>query len=104
MSKRDQNFRCLVTSGLFASFFLALAFAVAPQLHERIHSDAATAQHECAVTLIASGKYQQSDAPVLVSAPEPAVQFAKIPALHPVWVAAPFLGASIFEHAPPAHS
>jgi hypothetical protein len=104
MRKRDQNFRCVVTGGLFASLFLALVFAVAPRLHERIHSDAATTQHECAVTLIASGKYQQSDAPVLVSAPQPAAQFAKIPTLHPIWVAAPFLGASIFEHAPPAHS
>jgi hypothetical protein len=102
MRKGDQNFRYLVASGLFASFFLALVFAVAPQLHERIHPDAATAQHECAVTLIASGKYQQSDAPVLVSAPQPAIQFSTIPALHSVWVAAPFLGASIFEHAPPA--
>jgi hypothetical protein len=104
MRKRDQIFRYWVAGGLFASFVLALAFAVAPQLHERIHPGAVAAQHECAVTLIASGKYQQSDAPVLVSAPQPAAQFAKIPALHPVWVAAPFLGASIFEHAPPALS
>ena len=101
MRKRDQNFRGFVTSGLIASFFLALVFAVAPQLHERIHSAAAPG-HECAVTLIVSGKYQQSDAPVLVSAPQPALQFAKIPALRPVWVASPFLGARIFEHAPPA--
>ena len=104
MDERAQNFRLLVTSGLLASLFLALVFAVAPQLHERIHKDAATGQHECAVTLVASGKYQQSDAPVLVSAPQPAVQFSKIPALQSVWVPAPFLGACIFEHAPPALS
>ena len=104
MKQRAENFRLLVTGGMFASLFLALVFAVAPQLHERIHPDAAASQHECAVTLIASGKYQQSDAPVLVSAPQPAVQFSKIPALRSVWVPAPFLGASIFEHAPPALS
>jgi hypothetical protein len=104
VKQRAQNIRLFVTSGVFASLFLALVFAVAPQLHERIHPDAATGQHECAVTLIASGKYQQSDAPVLVSAPQPAVQFSKIPALRSVWVPAPFLGASIFEHAPPALS
>ena len=75
--------------------------AVAPQLHERIHADAAASQHECAVTLIASGKYQQSDAPALVSAAQPAVQFSKLLALNPIWVPAPFFGASIFEHAPP---
>jgi hypothetical protein len=104
MNKRVQNFRLLITSGMFASLLLALVFAVAPQLHERIHPDTAATQHECAVTLIASGKYQQSEAPVLVSAPQPAVQFSKIPALKSVWVPAPFLGACIFEHAPPALS
>jgi len=104
MKQSARNFRLVITSGIFASLFLALIFAVAPQLHERIHPDTATSQHECAVTLIASGKYQQSDAPVLVSAPQPAVQFSKIPALQSVWVPAPFLGACIFEHAPPAHA
>ncbi len=102
--RKNRRFQLLASSGLLASFFFALALSVAPQLHQRIHKDAASSQHECAVTLIASGKCQQSDVPVLVSAPQPAVQFSKIPALHPTWVAAPFLGASIFEHAPPALS
>lgn len=104
MNKRARNFRLFVTSGVFVSLFLALVFAVAPHLHERIHQDAATSQHECAVTLIASGKYQQNDAPVVVSAPQPAAPFSKIPALQSVWVPAPFLSACIFEHAPPAIS
>ena len=104
MGKQGQSFRVLITSGLLAAFFVALALASAPQLHERIHKDAAASQHECAVTLIASGKYQQSDAPALVSAAQPAVQFSKLPALNPIWVPAPFLGASIFEHAPPVIS
>jgi hypothetical protein len=104
MNPRTRNFRLFVTAGMFASLFLALVFAVAPQLHDRIHHDAATSQHECAVTLVASGKYQQNDAPVLVSTPEPVVQFSKTPALQSVWVPAPFLGACIFEHAPPALS
>ncbi|HEV2839728.1 MAG TPA: hypothetical protein VGW39_00240 [Chthoniobacterales bacterium] len=104
MKTRGANFRLLVTGGLFASLFLALALAVAPQSHERAHHDAATGHHECAVTLIATGKYQQNEAPVLVSLPQPSVQWGKIPSFHPVWVAAPFLGACIFEHAPPALS
>ncbi len=104
MSKHSRGFHWFVSGGLLASFFFALALAVSPQLHERIHKDATANQHECAVTLIASGKYQQSDAPALVSTPQAAVQFPKIPALNPIWVAAPFLGASIFEHAPPALS
>lgn len=81
-----------------------LVLAAAPQWHERIHTGAGQAQHECAVTLIAHGKAQQSDAPVLVAAPQPALQFAFVPVLTPIWVEAPFLGACFFEHAPPALS
>jgi hypothetical protein len=77
--------------------------SAAPQLHERIHQPDGAA-HECAVTLVASGKYQQTDAPVLTPAPQPVIQFSKISALQSVWVPAPFLGACIFEHAPPALS
>ena len=87
---------------IVAAFLFASALAVSPQLHEKLHKP--SANHECVVTLIASGKYEHSAAPPLVFAPQPAVSFSKIPALHPIWVAAPFLGASIFEHAPPALS
>lgn len=95
--------RAIVSAGFLSGFFFALVLAASPQLHERIHQPIG-AGHECAVTLIASGKYQQSEAPMLVSAPQPAVQFSKIPTLQSVWVPAPFLGACIFEHAPPAHA
>jgi len=95
--------RAIVAAAFITAFLFALVLAASPQLHERIHQPTG-AGHECAVTLIASGKYQQSDAPVLVSAPQPVVQFSKIPALQSVWVPAPFLGACIFEHAPPALS
>jgi len=88
---------------LAAAIVLMLGFSVAPNLHERLHPTAASL-HECAVTLIASGSCHHTAAAPLVIAPAPAVQFSKIPALNPVWVAAPFLSARIFEHAPPAHS
>ncbi len=101
---RQKSFRPFLTGVLFVSFFLALSFAVAPQLHERIHKDATTTQHECAVTLIASGKYQQSDAPALVSAPRLLIAVSPNPGLHPIWVPAPFLSACVFEHAPPTVS
>jgi hypothetical protein len=94
----------IVASGVLATFLLALGLAASPQLHARFHPDAGSPNHECAVTLIASGKYEQADAPPALVAPQPAVVFEKIPALAPVWVAAPFLGACIFEHAPPALS
>jgi hypothetical protein len=52
--------------------------------------------------MIASGSYNYAAHVPLVSAPIPPVQFSKILALAPCWVQSPFLGACIFEHAPPA--
>ena len=102
--RRCEKLRAVVASSLLSTFLFALALAASPQLHARFHADAGSPNHECAVTLIATGKYEQSDAPPVLVVPEPAVVFEKIPALAPVWVAAPFLGACIFEHAPPALS
>jgi len=52
--------------------------------------------------MIASGSYDHAAHPPLVSAPIPVLHFPQIPALTPQWVQSPFLGARIFEHAPPA--
>jgi hypothetical protein len=87
---------------IFVAFVFANVLAVAPVLHEKI--DGSSATHQCVVTLIATGKYEHSDVPPLIFVPQPAAHFSKIPALNPIWIAAPFLGASIFEHAPPAIS
>jgi hypothetical protein len=91
-----------VSTCLSVAFLWALALTASPQLHARIHSDANRAEHSCAVTMIASGSYDHATHVPLVNAPAPAVQFAKVSALTPQWVESPFLGASIFEHAPPA--
>jgi hypothetical protein len=88
---------------LAAAFVLMLGLSVAPNLHERLHPTAAS-PHECAVTLIASGSCHYTIAAPLVVAPATAVQFSQVLALDSTWVAAPFLGARIFEHAPPARS
>jgi hypothetical protein len=87
-----------------AAFLWALALSASPQLHQRIHTDANRVEHNCAATMIASGSYDHAVHVPLVSAPAPAVQLSKIPALTSQWVSSPFLGARIFEHAPPAHS
>jgi hypothetical protein len=94
--------RAIVTTGILSAFLWTLTLTVSPSLHERIHSDANRAEHSCAVTLIGSGSCNHSAHVPLVSAPVPAIQFSTIPALHPLWVPSPFLGACIFEHAPPA--
>jgi hypothetical protein len=99
-----EKLRALVASGLCAAFLFALGLAVSPQLHARFHPDAGSPAHECAVTLIATGKYEHATAPPLVFVPQPAVVFEKIPAFVAHWVASPFLGGCVFEHAPPALS
>ncbi len=87
---------------LAAAIVLMLGLSVAPNLHERLHPTAASL-HECAVTLIASGSCHHTAAAPMVIAPAIAAQFSRSPALNWIWVAAPFLSARIFEHAPPAH-
>ena len=94
--------RVFVAAFVSVAFLWALALSVSPQLHQRVHPDAGRVEHNCAATMIASGSYNHSAHVPLVSAPVPAVQFSKIPALTPQWVESPFLGARIFEHAPPA--
>jgi hypothetical protein len=93
--------RAFVATCVSAAFLWALALSVSPQLHQRFHTDANRVEHSCAATMIASGNYDHASHPPLVSAPAPSVHFSKILALTPHWVESPFLGASIFEHAPP---
>jgi len=102
-SARSRNHgRTFVATCVFAAFVWAIALSASPQLHQRVHADANRVEHNCAATMIASGGYDHVTHPPLVSADTLVPQFSKIPALTPCWVQSPFLGASIFEHAPPA--
>jgi hypothetical protein len=83
------------------AFLWALALTASPQVHQRFHPDANRVEHSCAVTMIASGSYDHVSHPPLFGLPVQIIQFSKVPALTPQWVESPFLGASIFEHAPP---
>ncbi len=94
--------RAIVAAFVSVGFLWTLALSASSQLHQRIHPDANRVEHNCAATMITSGSYDHAAHAALVSAPVQALQFSKIPALTPCWVESPFLGASIFEHAPPA--
>ena len=96
--------RAFVAVCVSAAFVWALALSVSPQLHHRFHTDANRLEHSCAATMIASGHYDHAANPPLVNAPAPSIHFSTIPALTPHWVESPFLGASIFEHAPPGRA
>jgi hypothetical protein len=90
-----------IAAFISAGFLWTLALSASPQLHQRVHPDANRADHNCAATMIASGSYDHAAHPPLVSADALVRQFSKVPALTPCWVQSPFLGACIFEHAPP---
>jgi len=94
--------RVLIASVLFAAFSWTLLVSMSPRLHGCIHADANRSEHVCAITLIASGSYEHAGQPPLISAPQFHVCFAAAASLTPCWVQSPFLGAHIFEHAPPA--
>ena len=96
--------RAFIAICVSVAFLWAFALSASPQLHQHVHKDASRVEHNCAATMIASGSYNHSAHSPLVSAPVPAVQFSRIPALAPQWVESPFLSARIFEHAPPMHS
>src|ERR1700759_1505465 len=56
----------LVLIGLFNALLFAGALAASPQLHQYFHSGANQPQHECAVTLISSGGYEHTPAPLVI--------------------------------------
>ena len=104
-SARSNNYgRAFVAIFISTGFLYALALSASPQLHQRVHADANRIEHNCAATMLASGSYDHASHPPLVSADALDPQFSKIPALTSCWVQSPFLGACIFEHAPPARN
>src|SRR6476620_5334554 len=70
-SARSQNCaRVFVAAVLFAALSWTLLVSVSPQLHARIHADGNCADHVCAITLIASGSYENAAPPPIISAPQ----------------------------------
>src|SRR5438552_14139074 len=102
--RSSTNTRAFVAVLASAVFLWTLALSASPQLHERFHPDANRIDHSCAVTFIASGNFNHSACPQLVSVPDLVEQFSSIPGLTPQWVESLFLLARVFEHAPPTHS
>jgi hypothetical protein len=92
--------RVFVTTWVLGSLFVAILLGSSPQLHARVHSDAARPDHTCAVTLIASGSFDHATPPPIVLSTAH-VQFSKVRDLYSIWVQPLFLKAHIFAHAPP---
>ena len=83
------------------AFAFALMLSAAPQLHERFHHHADTPNHECAVTLVATGSFDHAATPPLLAEPQTIELAAVILNLRSAFVRSSFLSGSVFEHAPP---
>ena len=96
-------FRAAITAGSIAAVLFALVLSATPKLHEQIHGGFGAPNHECAVTLLTSGKYQHSpQATISLAPPAPPKLFV------PVQASFSLVGAhlefSLLEHAPPVNS
>jgi hypothetical protein len=93
----------ILAAAFFGLFLFTLVLCALPELHERIHQTGSSVNHECAVTLLASGNYQHTPlVPVSVAPPAPPRTFVPTPASFQLVSA--HLEFSLLEHAPPANS
>jgi hypothetical protein len=76
---------------------IASVLAIAPHLHQRIHG---TGQHECAVTLIAAGKYDHAPTNASSVLPGHGLREAIFLPRH-LRITTAALEFSLLEHAPP---
>lgn len=104
MLPRARHFKAgktLIVYALVVHLLLILAAAVGPGLHEEVHEDAQHADHECAITLFASGTCQVAPAPIAAVAPQ--LLFVSDEAVvERRRFASSFRWSGILEHAPPA--
>jgi hypothetical protein len=96
-------FRAAIAAGALAAFVFALVLSATPQLHEQFHGATGGANHECAVTLLASGNFQHTPIATIALAP-PAPPKVFVQARPTFQLVSAHLEFSLLEHAPPANS
>jgi hypothetical protein len=96
-------FRAAIAAGSLAAFLFALVLSATPQLHEQFHGATGGANHECAVTLLASGNFQHTPLAAIALAP-PAPPKLFVQAGTTFQLVSAHLEFSLLEHAPPANS
>ncbi|MEY2508144.1 MAG: hypothetical protein QOH01_2473 [Verrucomicrobiota bacterium] len=93
----------ILAAAFLGLFLFTLLLAAIPQLHEQIHATTGSPNHECAVTLLASGHYQHTPT-VTISLAPPAPPAAFAHAFADFRLVRAHLEFSLLEHAPPAVS
>ena len=95
-------FRLALFGAVLAGFVLALALAASPELHERIHRDAAHQEHQCLATTIGGGWEDALIAPALTAFVATLIEVAPMDGSRVV--ESLFLSCGVLEHAPPVVS
>ena len=95
--------RAIVAAGCIVAFLFAVVLSAIPQLHEQIHTRTGAPNHECAVTLVASGNYQHTPT-VSISLAPPTPPAAFTHAFASFQFVSARLEFSLLEHAPPSVS
>ena len=95
--------RAIVAAGCVGAFLFAVTLSALPQLHEQIHSATGSPNHECAVTLLASGNCQHTPVETISLAP-PAPPQAVAHISRSFRLVTAHLEFSLLEHAPPVIS
>ena len=72
-SLNNRRAKALLLLGLFFSVFAMANFAT---LHQLVHADAASPEHHCAATLLASGHVDAPSGTAPVMAPAPAIAYS----------------------------
>jgi hypothetical protein len=67
-----------ISSALLGLYVLVLAMAYCGALHRAIHTDAGSAEHQCAVTLLSHGQIDASETGASVFVPLRSVQTAEL--------------------------
>ena len=94
-------FRTFIAFALIAHVLAIVAMAACPHWHEEAHHDANHEDHDCAVTLFASGSADSTGAPpVFTSVALPCVEVLRMEQAQDVFLAR--VEGRIRERAPPA--
>ena len=87
---------------LIADLLIVVVLVASPQLHQLLHQEAGHCGHECAVTVMLSGGSDDSAVPQVFDAGAILpMSFHFLSEMRSRDVAPLFLGAHVFEHAPP---
>jgi len=99
--RRYSDQRALVAYAIIAHLLLICAAAASPALHEWMHPDADCADHDCAITLFASGACHDASAPILAPTPDLVPLLDEVATGH-LELASSLRFSGILEHAPPS--